>query len=87
MRSFQPDYHSQKNNLTLSIERIHDVKNESEDIQGNYAIMNPNRTAHNGGNNTDKNGPRYWYEDENALCAGTAPETSLVRTPKVLKPS
>ena len=35
------------------------MENESADIQANYAILNPNRTADNGRSNTDTNGPNY----------------------------
>ena len=42
------------------------MKNESEDIQGDYVTLNPSRTADNGRSNTDKNGPKYYYAAEDA---------------------
>ena len=43
------------------------MKNESEDIQGNSAILNPSGTADNGRSNTDKNGPKCCYVIEDVL--------------------
>ena len=55
-----------RKNLVLSVRGIHDVENESEDIQGNYAILNPSGTADHGRSNTDKNSPKYYYAAEDA---------------------
>ena len=61
---------------------IHDVENESENIQGNYAILNPSGTADNGRSNTDKNGPKYYYAAEDAWC-DVCSARSCVRSPQL----
>ena len=54
---FSTELSSSKKQCDFSVEQIHDVRYESECIQGKCVIRNPNRTAHGDRKNADENAP------------------------------